>query len=335
MDKDYLQALRHKLQKRVYRLNSSDHQVFHANLKQLWGFLRENSMLLGIMEQLESLATDQVIEKVEKVLSDHHLSYEEDITFDCERENAAACYLVIKKCVESSKNIIETQVATKYSHENKFDKLLEVFKDIFLEPFYEYLDESLDDRGAILSLLKKYKHRCEWFHKEKLYNQWGSDTRKGEKHLALDLYEYLFDQGVDLAIEPKSLPSGEPDLVSSQIGEDRLIADAKIFNPKKDKGKSYLIHGFRQVYNYVIDYNQPVGYLIIFKTCEEDLKLSLQETASHIPFHVHNHKTIFFLAIDLFPYETSASKRGTLRSVEISSSDLVIPEEPTTDSEST
>jgi hypothetical protein len=330
MDKDYLQALRHKLQKRVYRLNSSDHQIFHATLKQFWGFIRENSLLLGIMEQLESLATAQVIEKVEKILSDDHLSYAEDITFDCERDNATACYLVIKKCVESTKNIIETEVANKYSQENQLDKLLEVFKDIFLEPFYEYLDESLDDRGAILALLKKYKHRCEWFHKEKLYHEWESNTKGGEKHLALDLYEYLFDQGIDLAIEPRSLPSGEPDLVSSQIGENRLVVDAKIFN--KDKGKQYIIHGFRQIYNYVMDYNQPVGYLIIFKTCEEDLKLSLQETASHIPFHVHNHKTIFFLTIDLFPYEASASKRGILRSIEISSSDLILAEEPTTDS---
>ena len=115
--------------------------------------------------------------------------------------------------------------------ETEYNDILEVFKDIFLEPFYDYLDESLDDQGAILALLRKYKHVCEWFRRQKFFGIWESGTARGEKHLALDLYRYLYEQGIEFYIEPSSL-SGEVDMISTQIGENRLLADAKIFNPE-------------------------------------------------------------------------------------------------------
>ncbi len=310
MDKEYIQNVRYKLQKRIRRVNSSEYQIFHYILKQCWGFLHDQPLFLGIMQEL-SLKSNCVAEDVEKIFSGRNT-----IVFDSEEENAAAAYLVIKRCVESDDEQIEISVARNYSNESKHNDALEAFKDIFLEPFYEYLDENLDDSGFILSLLRRYKHKCEWFLRNDLYSSWEKDTKKGEKLLALHLYEYLHDQGVEFSIEPTSA-SGEADLVSAQNTDDPLIADAKIFNPEKGKGKDYIAKGFRQIYTYTLDYNEPVGFLIIFKTCEEELKIPSANQAQMTPFVQHNNKTIFFIVVDVYPYEKSASKRGKLEFVEL------------------
>lgn len=310
MDKEYVQNLRYKLQKRVRRVNSSEWQVFHYVLKQFWGFLNDQPLLVGIMQNLEA-KTAPIANDVEKIFSSR-----EAIVFETEEENTAASYLVLKKCVESVNAQIEINISHNYSNESKHNDALEAFKDIFVEPFYEYLDENLDDSGLILALLRKYKHKCEWFQRNKLYEAWSENTQKGEKILALHLYEYMHDQGVDFSIEPTSA-SGEVDLVSAQTSAEPLIADAKIFNPAKSKGKDYIAKGFRQLYNYTLDFNQPSGYLVIFKTCEEDLKLPFANQSQMTPFVQHNNKTIFFLVIDIFAYEKSASKRGKLEFVEL------------------
>jgi hypothetical protein len=42
--------------------------------------------------------------------------------------------------------------------------------------------------------------RTEWFRKELLYQRWDDDTRRGENALALDLYEYLYEHGIEVYI---------------------------------------------------------------------------------------------------------------------------------------
>jgi len=42
----------------------------------------------------------------------------------------------------------------------------------------------------------------------------------------------------------------------------------------------------------------------------------------NFPFIVHNAKTIYFITIDLFPHETSSSKRGKAKSYVINENDL-------------
>jgi len=129
----------------------------------------------------------------------------------------------------------------------------EDFHDLLVEPLYEYIDEHLDDQRTLLHLLRRYKNKCEWFKREKLFKLWESDKQKGEQNLAQHLYEYLHDQGVNLSIEPSSA-SGEVDLVADQHGEDRLVADAKIVHG--DTGKHYLAKGMRQIYDYTRDYKR-------------------------------------------------------------------------------
>lgn len=316
MDTGYVQNLRYKLQKRYRKLNSTQYEYFLVGLVQFWKFLESHSIFKGIIEDLERRCINSEPD-AEKIMSG-----QENLLGEDEFESVALAYFVIKKSVESSNPNIVISVAHNYANVQKHADALEYWKNLFLEALYEYIDEQLDEQKAILALLNKYKKKCEWFQREKLYNTWFNDSKRGEKLLALNLYEYLHDQGIDFFIEPSSI-SGEADLVSAQKSEEPLIADVKIFDPDKSKGKKYISSGFNQLYLYTLDYNQPFGYLIIFKTCEPDLKFALSNVEHSTPFLVHNNKTIFLITINIFPHATSASKRGTLKTIEIKEQELI------------
>lgn len=315
MNAGLIQNLRYKLQKRVRRLNAVSYQHFHATLKQFWSFIHSHPLFVGILNDILIRFPDV------EPHTERQVAYREVVICDDECQNAAFAYVVLKKCVESSDPMIEATVG--YSLASGDDEAaLEAFRTAFVEPVYEYLDEQMDDQRAILALLRRYKHKCESFQRRRLYDLWHSDTTKGEDLLAFHLYEYLHDQGVNVTIEPYS-ESGKVDMVAAQNTDDPLIADAKIFNPEKSKGKPYICHGFHQIYQYTLDYNEPFGYLVIFKTCPEDLKFALAGQEQSVPFVTHNHKTIFLLTIDIFPYEKPASKRGYLKTYEITQDEMV------------
>jgi hypothetical protein len=315
MNAEYVQNLRYKLQKRIRRLNSTSFGLFHISLKQFWGFLEDNTVFMGILEDLGH-RYPSLENEAESIING------QAIISDTELEHAAISYFLIKKCVESDNDQIEVNIGFRYQlhTHNKTDEFLESFKDVILEPFYEYLDEQLDDQKATLALLRRYKHKCEWFQRENLFDL-SQEQRKGEKNLSLHLYEYLHDQGIDFTIEPASA-SGEADLVAAQNSEDPLIADTKIFDGDS-RGKSYIAKGFNQIYLYTLDYNEPFGYLIIFNTSGKDLRLALTNQTQSTPFVIHNNKTIFIITIDIFPHETTASTRGPLNPVEITEEYLI------------
>ncbi len=199
---------------------------------------------------------------------------------------------------------------------------LEAFRDNYIEPLFDYIDEQIDDKRMTLALLRKYKHKCEWFRRAELLAKCTTDTQRGERILARNLYEYLHDQGIEFHIEPQSA-AGRVDLISAQSGKDRLLADTKIFNPDGGQNVLYLAKGFRQLYDYTKTYNEPFGYLVIFKTCEQDLSIQTPNQEQAVPFVAHNNKTIFLVVIDLFEYAECASKRGRLKAYEVTPEQLI------------
>jgi hypothetical protein len=312
MNSQYIQNIRYKLQKRFRKINSCDYTLFHNYLNQFFCFLNDNPLLKGIIDDLtlrykvEDLQEDEIrhpeIEK--KYLMDE---------FYC----ASLAYQCLKYCLNNNEKdkpgIIGQKISKEYGisyDKDEMEEGIEAFRKVLLESLYDYIDEQLDDQRIILSLLRRYKHRCEWFKSQYLSSLLTEkNTRVWEKTITADLYTYLHDQGIDFTIEPSSA-SGEIDLIAEQNKDDPLVADAKIFNPTKQKDKQYLISGFNQLYTYTEDYNEPFGYLIIFKTCEDGLKFDLSGNIQNTPFISHNGKTIFFIIIDIFQYEKSASQRG-------------------------
>jgi len=315
----YIQNLRYKLEKRVKRLKSIDWNMFHFSLKQFWGFLKSYPIFVGILEDLER-SCPHMESYSEEIIREKKVIQVED-----ELENAALSYFVLKNCCENPSMQVEMKIGAAYLNEgirNNQNAMLEQFKILFLESLYDYLDEAIDDQRATLALLTKYKHKCEWFQKDNLYESWSSDTSKGENSLAYHLYEYLHDQGVEFFIEPSSV-TGRIDMISLQKKDDPLLVEIKIFSPEKNKGISYIAKGFNQIYQYTLKFNKPAGYLVIYNVSGKDLRFGLSKIEQLFPFITHNNKTIFFITIDIFPHEKPPSKRGLLETVEITEENLI------------
>jgi hypothetical protein len=317
MQDKFVQSIRYRLQKRVRRLNSANFQAFPFFLKAFLTYLDGNPILAAVRDELLArTAKFRPRDSVDKILSGHALFGE------TEDESAAIGYLLLVKCAEDPEANGIQRFGSLYSPASKYDEMLDRVREIFLEPFYEYVDEHIDDQQAILYFLKRYKHRCEWFHAERLRQLVESDTQRGERTLAFDLYEFLHNEGIEFHIEPESA-SGIVDVVADQVGDDRVVADAKIFWPEKGKGKAYLISAFNQAYTYARDYNEPCAYLVVYKMSKDDPHFLVPRSETMFPCLSLNNKTIFFVVVDICEHGASASKRGALKSVEISEAELI------------
>jgi hypothetical protein len=196
-------------------------------------------------------------------------------------------------------------------------------------PLFDFLLEALDEQQVTLGCLIRYAQRCEWFDRanlaEKVAERKDSDAdyKQVEKLLQFDLYRYLHDQGVNFVIEPYSV-RGEIDLIVDQRGGDRHFIETKVFD-NRDKGKKYLRSGFHQLATYLGQYRAPVGYLAIYKLCQESLEFEADGQAGNVLFVTHEGRTIYLLVIDLYQHDKSVSQRGPLKVVRITRDELAKP----------
>lgn len=310
MDSAYLQRIRFQLQKRFRRLNSCDSMFFHSALVQTWNHLNEQPLTAGIVADLDARAASYA-EEVAALTSRHEIA-----EFTTDAEHAAFVFRVVQYCAQKPLTEQgygpELTIAHAISNERNHNEALNDFRDMFLEPFYEYLDDALDKQAAVLSLLVKYKRKVEWFERDILSELAAGDERRLAKHL----YAYLFDQGLDFSIEPQSA-SGEADLIAPE-----LVLDAKVFDGSR-RGNSYLAAGVHQVHTYCRDFNQEVGYLVVYKTCPETIDFTFSEAGQLAPFVKVGGKTIYIFVVDVCPYHKSASKRGALHTHTIEEKFLV------------
>ncbi len=314
MDRQLVQNIRYKLQKRISRLNSVETIVsFIPTLAQFWKYFDQQGTLVGIIDLL-LLQFPEIENDIIRIVQEN-----QDLYGDSEEEAAAIGYHVLRRVIHFNETSQVQLIAQNYGQSTEEHGALEFIREIFLEPFYEYVDEQLDDQRAMLALLIRYKHRSEWFYRDYLWNL-SQTERRGEKELAINLYSYLFDQGIDFTIEPSSI-SGEIDLIASQNTDDPLLLDAKIFDGD-GRGKAYIRKGFNQIYTYTQQYNEPFGYLLIYKVSEKDLRFSLR-LSSNIPMVIHNHKTIFLITIDLYPHDKPVSQRAPIKATEITEEELI------------
>jgi hypothetical protein len=207
--------------------------------------------------------------------------------------------------------------AKPFSDTSDFQDSAKVFADIYLEPFYDYLDEHIDDIDSVLYLLWKFKQRCEWFDREKLHQLYSSNTEKGENLLKLELQKFLFDQGIDYPFPEPLSPSGRADLVAELQSENPLVLELKLFDPERGKNKGWIRQGFRQVLYYAKDYNKNIGYLVILNLVDAELIFKFKKEADWPPRIEVGDKTLFLITICLMPKVVPASERTGIKTVEI------------------
>jgi hypothetical protein len=323
MHNQSLQELRDRLHKRIQKLDVENIQLFSSYLNRFWSFYDKQPMLSGIMDILASRY--EHVEKGTKMICDGHY----DKIPDTEEAAAAFGYSVLRELAKrinvwgNSNDFANHPVrqCSIYFMGKTYPIMgeVKVIRELYLLPFYDYIDEYLEKQRLTIDLLIRYKHRSEWFHRDRLLILQKNNSSKGEKLLALDFYSYLHDQGFgDFSIEPSSI-SGAIDIIAAQGTENPLLADAKIF--KGDK--HHICRAFNQIYTYSRQYNESSGYLVIFNITDKDLDFSSLQKISQIPYVSYNHKNIFLITIDLYSHAEPVSQRKPLKSVEIMEKDLI------------
>jgi hypothetical protein len=209
----------------------------------------------------------------------------------------------------------------------KHEEALEALRDVALDGLFEFLDEHLDSRNIVLALVRKYQQRAEWFRRGTLRTLATSEShgRAGERALALDLYEYLLDQGVEFFVEPVS-GSGEPDIVLREPTGKYVVLDAKYVNQADSPSdiRRKISSGFHQVARYCDDYQEPAGHLVVFSESRKRISPELED-ADGWRFMNTGGRTIYYTEIWIAD-APSASKLGKAEEVVISKAQLLSTE---------
>jgi hypothetical protein len=333
MNEEMLSRLRGRLKRRTEALKDASGNFYPAMLRRFHDFLASNPVLTPTLEELRRNQCGSEAALAAKEAGDNPMggvypppqkTPAEVEALDNDADYAAYAYnLVQGVCVEDWQLGNICIVVYHADREGRMECDYSTFHEQVIEPLGDYLDERLDEQQAILGLLVRYKHRCEWFNKRALLATAKEEDEKKraevEKVLKEDLYRYLHDQGLEFTLEPKS-DKGEIDLIADQTGRDRKYLEGKVFD-NAGRNKAYIIKGFGQLLHYLRQYNAVAGYLLVYKTCEQQLVIDGAEQLGAVPFVRCEGKTVFVLVVDICEYEKAVSQR-TYQPVRISADEL-------------
>ena len=301
----YLRHLRVRLQERRNRLYRTDSITYDAELRYFLRFLDENTYIRSLLVSLDA-NTSVDFEQWTTELSDMR-----EVQFPQNEEGRAkVCYGILRMCVDDKHNYDTLEWARYFSFENNYDAMLRDLTEAVVDPFINFIHDQIDDGGNVLYLIERFKLKTEWFRRKELYLLYQGDTSVGEASLDQELRASLFEGGIDYPFSQPSSPSGKVDIVALLGSDDPLVLEVKVFDPGHSKGKSHLRQGFHQVLRYANDYNQGLGYLVIFNCSDRQLVISSEE-ASEVEFPpriTYGGKTFFIIPVNIYSNTASASK---------------------------
>ena len=316
----YLRDLRVRLQERRNRLYKTSYRTFLTELSYMLQFLDENPYTCSLLAVLDS-STSVDFEKWTTEQTDPR-----SVQFpDTEVGRAKVCYGILKLCASNEDGREWLRWGRAFSSETKFDSILRDLTEAVVDPIVNFLHDQIDDGGHVLYLIERFKLRAEWFRRQELFSLYQENTSVGERSLDRELRASLFEGGVDYPFSQPSSPSGEADIVALLGSDDPLVLEVKVFDPERSKGKGNLRQGFHQVISYANDYNESVGYLVIFNCSDRKLVINSDEKSEpEVPARItYGGKTFFIVTIDIHPNAVSASKEKPASRRTISYKDLV------------
>jgi hypothetical protein len=322
MNTETLRRLREKLESRRTRMLEADLSTFYPQLKRLWAFLHADTLIKGAIVPIQQrkLHVNHLVTQVT-----YNRPPVADMYAESDLDHAAVAYNILAEAVRVE--LLYQNVLSSFSVEGS---PLSTIKDRLIQPLFDYLAEALDEQQVVLGHLLRYAQRCEWFDRQQLHTAAAGhrNEAKGqgkrsqvEALLKTGLYRYLHDQGIDFVIEPYS-DRGEIDLITDQRGPAPKYIEVKVFD-NQDKDKAYLQAGFHQLVTYLDQYKAPVGYLAVYKLCQERLEFERDGEVQMVPFITHYGKTVFLVVIDLYPHDKPVSQRGGLRAIRVTKAELV------------
>jgi hypothetical protein len=302
-----------KLQSRRARIAACSHQEFLSYSKQFFALLEETPTLKAMVVDL--LARNSECEKRARAEMQAATAFASGPPFLGDTGEEAATIAYVRWKAFAGQDLPQGFFI---DAAGGIQGSLNSYRHWYVEPLFDYLDEALEDGNVVLATLVRYKHKVEWYRRAEVLNLYQSDTTRGEALLKKHMFEFLFDEGLSFHVEPTSA-SGEPDVVSQEDSGQPFIGDAKVFN---GENPGHVKKGFHQVHRYCSDYNEAVGYLIVFNVSERQLRVEIP-ASDGIPRFEHNHKTIFLVVIDIYEHAGTASTRGIPKAVTISETELV------------
>ena len=316
----YLRNLRVRLQERRNRLYKTGSRTYDAELRYMLKFLDDNPFTRSLIQVLNANTAVDFEQWVEEQPRMRDVQFPES-----EVGRAKVCYGIINRCASDEQGHEWTRWGRTFSSETKFDSVLRDFTEAVVDPFVNFLHDQIDDGGNVLFLIERFKLKAEWFRRKELYVLYRGDTSVGEASLDRELRAGLFEGGVDYPFSQPSSPSGKADIVALLGSDDPLVLEVKVFDPDLSKGKSHLRQGLHQVLRYANDYNQSLGYLVIFNCSDGQLTISAKEDSENEmpPRLTHGGKTIFAVTIDIHPNTASASKEKPASRVTIGYGELI------------
>ena len=315
----YLHNLRVRLQERRNRLYKTGYRTYDGELLYLLQFLDGNQYTRSLLNELEvSTAVD-----FEQWVSEQGIR---NVPFPhSEAGRAKVCYGILKRCASDNNGEEWVRWTRAFSSETNVDAKFRDLTEAVVDPFVNFLHDQIDDGGNILYLLERFKLKAEWFRREELYGLYQGDTSVGESSLDQELRASLFEGGVDYPFSQPSSPSGKADIVALLGSDDPLVLEVKVFDPDRSRGKSNLRQGLHQVLRYANDYNQSLGYLVMFNCSDRQLVISSEEAsgAEFPPRITYGGKTFFAIPIDIHPDIASASKEKPASRLTIGYKELI------------
>ena len=301
----YLRNLRVRLQERRNRLYRTDSITYDAELRYFLQFLAENTYIRSLLATLDA-NTSVDFEQWTAELSDmREMQFPQN-----EEGRAKVCYGILKRCVNDKLDDYTIEWARRFSFETNLAAMLRDLTEAVVDPVVNFLHDRIDDEGNVLYLIERFKLKVEWFRRKELFRLYQNDTSIGEASLDQELRASLFEGGIDYPFSQPSSPSGKADVVALLDTDDPLVLEVKVFDPDNSKGKKHLRQGFHQVLRYANDYNQSLGYLVIFNCSDRQLVISPEEPseADFPPRITHGGKTFFVIPVNIHPGTPSASK---------------------------
>ena len=309
----YPSNLSAQLQERRNRLYSTGFRVYSTELKYLLQFLNSVQYTRGLLTTLDERASVDSEQWVNPSPSISKLPLP-----DTEEGRAKVLYDIIKLCVNDGEGYDWLKWARVFgSAQHTSDTLPLFFTEAIVDPLLNYLCDRIDDGGNVLSLIVRFKMKSEWFRQSELYGLYCGNTSVGESSLNRELRAALFDGGVDYPFTEPLSPSGQADIVALSDSEDPLVLEVKVYDPNRSKGKRHVRQGFHQIVRYASDYNQSVGYLVVFNCSDRQLAISSREASEprFPPRIAYGDKTFFSIPININPEVDSASKENPDRRV--------------------
>jgi len=335
MDQLLLQRTRYVLRSRVRRVQTCPPALFVPACQHLLKWIDNHLVLSAIARRLREVPGEykEQITKTLREVRETEGSYDPGFySATSSEEHAAACLELLHAIasvedITAPKREFVLRCLAEYLTQNayiKYDESLEVLRDVAIDGLYEYLDEQMDARNVLYSILLKYKQRSEWFHRIRLRKAAddGLEGKTGERALALDLQEYVLDQGVEFVVEPASV-SGEADLLLRDSEGRYIIIDAKYIRADATRARirEKIASGFNQVSRYCEDYSEPAGFLVTFSRTERKIRLDLEESDG-FRFLKLGGKVVYYMLVDIADLP-SASKAGRAHELVITAEELV------------